>query len=165
MTRLGILLLALSALFGLYTFVLYPGLLMVLGSVRRAPAVPAPSPDTAWPPVTITVPVYNEERQVAETVQSLLRLDYPRERLQILIVSDASSDGTDAIVQGFADQGVQLVRQAVRSGKTAAEALAARHITGDIVVNTDASIRIQPRSLKPLVAPFVDPRIGPGVGP
>lgn len=160
MTRLGLLLVGGSAVFGLYVFVLYPMLLVLLARLRGSRPVPRPKPDTEWPRITITVPVYNEDRQIAETIESLLRLDYPRERLQILIVSDASTDRTDEIVRGYADRGIELVRQEVRRGKTAAENLAAAHLTGDIVVNTDASIRIEPHSLKPLIAPFADPEIG-----
>lgn len=160
MTRLGILLVAGSVAFALYTFAIYPGLLVLLGRIRRSRPVPGPAPGLSWPRVTITIPAFNEEVQIGATLESLLRLDYPRERLQILVVSDASTDRTDDIVRDFGERGVALLRQTERGGKTAAENFAASHVTGSIIVNTDASIRIQPGSLKPLIAPFADPEIG-----
>jgi glycosyltransferase involved in cell wall biosynthesis len=80
------------------------------------------------------------------------------------VVSDASTDGTDDIVRSFADRGVELVRQPERRGKTAAEELAARHVQGEIVVNSDASIRIHPGAVKALVARFRDPSVGVASG-
>ena len=106
------------------------------------------------------MPAYNEESQIAETIESLLALDYPAERRQILVVSDCSSDRTDEIVRGYADRGVELLRLEQRSGKTAAENAAARHLDGEIVINTDASIRIRRGALRSLVRHFRDPGIG-----
>jgi len=148
----------LVVLFGVYTYLGYPLLLKLLSLGK-------PSPETElgeweWPMVSITVPAYNEEHQIAETVESLLALDYPDEKRQILIVSDASTDRTDEIVRSFADRGVELVRQPERRGKTAAENAVAPRLTGDFVVNTDASIRIHRGSLKQLIAPFADPAVG-----
>jgi cellulose synthase/poly-beta-1,6-N-acetylglucosamine synthase-like glycosyltransferase len=117
-----------------------------------------------WPSITITVPCYNEQRSIAATIESLLALDYPADRRQVLIVSDASTDGTDEIVRSFADRSVELVRLPERRGKTAAENAAGPHIRGTIVVNTDATIRIVPGSLRELVAVFQDPTIGVASG-
>ncbi len=148
----------LAVVFGLYTYLGYPALLKLLTLGRKDPSSPTEGAD--WPPVSITVPAFNEEHQIAETVESLLALDYPPERKQILIVSDASTDRTDEIVRAYAGRGVELVRQEERKGKTAAENAVAPRLKGQIVVNTDASIRIHPWSLKKLIAPFSDPAIG-----
>ena len=67
------------------------------------------------------VPAYNEVHAIRRTLDSLLAIDYPADRRQILVVSDASSDGTDDVVREYADRGVELLRLAQRSGKTAAE--------------------------------------------
>jgi cellulose synthase/poly-beta-1,6-N-acetylglucosamine synthase-like glycosyltransferase len=106
------------------------------------------------------LPVYNEERAIAATLESLLALDYPPERRTILVVSDASTDRTDEIVRGYADRGVSLLRLPQRLGKTAAENAAARVVTDPIVVNTDATVRVLPHALKSLVRTFQDPAIG-----
>jgi cellulose synthase/poly-beta-1,6-N-acetylglucosamine synthase-like glycosyltransferase len=110
------------------------------------------------------VPAYNEEASIRGTIESLLALDYPRERCQIVIISDASTDRTDEIVSEYAGRGVDLLRLGNRSGKTAAENAAASRLRGDIVVNTDASIRILPQSLKPLIRAFQDPTVGVASG-
>jgi cellulose synthase/poly-beta-1,6-N-acetylglucosamine synthase-like glycosyltransferase len=122
------------------------------------------SDDSDWPFITITVPAYNEERRIRSTIESLLAIDYPSERRQILIASDASSDGTDAIVREFAEHGVELLRVEPRGGKTNAENRAGPVIRGEIVVNTDASIRILPHSVKSLVRAFRDPTVGVASG-
>ena len=142
-----------------YAYAGYPLLLWVAGRARRGRET-VEKRTWEWPRVSVTVPVYNEEREIAATLQGLLALDYPRGRMQILVVSDASTDGTDEIVRGFADRGVELLRTAARGGKTAAENAAAARLTGEVVVNTDASIRLPPGSLKALVAAFADPSVG-----
>ncbi|MEP6474158.1 MAG: glycosyltransferase, partial [Gemmatimonadota bacterium] len=91
-------------------------------------------------------------------------IDYPEDRRQILVVSDASTDRTDQIVRSFADRGVELLRLDTRRGKTAAENAAFPHCRGSILVNTDATIRILPNALKPLVAAFSDPHVGVASG-
>ncbi|MEX2375269.1 MAG: glycosyltransferase family 2 protein [Dehalococcoidia bacterium] len=153
---IGVLIVALGLL--IYTYAGYPALLALLSQLRRQPSAEAASAD--WPLVSISVPAYNEETQIRELIKSLLALDYPRDRLQILIVSDASSDGTDDIVREYADKGVELLRLEERGGKTRAENAAVEHLRGDIVVNTDASIRIRPDALKPLIAAFQDLGVG-----
>jgi cellulose synthase/poly-beta-1,6-N-acetylglucosamine synthase-like glycosyltransferase len=110
------------------------------------------------------VPSYNESRSIAATLESIISLDYPADRRQILVISDASTDGTDEVVRTFADRGVELLRLHTRRGKTAAENAAAARIRGEIVVNTDATIRILPGSLKRLVAAFADPAVGVASG-
>jgi len=154
---LGVLAAALALL--LYAYAGYPALLWLLGRLRRRP-VPDPDDVATWPSVSITVPAYNEEHQIRELVESLLALDYPRDRLQILIVSDGSTDRTDEIVSEYRDRGVELLRMPARGGQTAAENAAAERLRGDIVVNTDASIRIRPDALKPMIAAFRDPEVG-----
>ena len=149
------------ALFG-YAYFGYPALLWIGSRARPAPA-PGSVP-LEWPDITITVPCYNEERSIAATIESLLALDYPADRRHLLIISDASTDRTDEIVRGYADRGVELLRLPARGGKTAAENAAAARLRGEIVVNTDATIRIVPGALKALVAVFQDPTIGVASG-
>ena len=145
-----------------YAYLGYPVLLRLLAAVRpRPPLIQEPD---AWPIVSITIPAYNEERAIAATLDAILATDYPADRRQILVVSDASTDRTDEIVRGYADSGVELLRVQVRGGKTAAENAAREHLRGDIVVNTDASVRIAPNALKPLIARFADPRVGVASG-
>lgn len=143
----------------LYAYVLYPLTLAVLARIR-ATRVQQPGSDWEWPSVSITIPVFNEAGQMDELLESVLRLDYPSDRLQILVVSDASDDGTDERVKAYAHRGVELLRMPTRGGKTAGENAARALLRGEIVVNTDASIRIDPAALKPMIARFADPTVG-----
>jgi cellulose synthase/poly-beta-1,6-N-acetylglucosamine synthase-like glycosyltransferase len=145
-----------------YTAAGYPLLLRAIAR-SRPPLAPAPLGDTP-PMVTVVLPAFNEERQIAAAVEALLALDYPRERLQLLVVSDGSTDDTDRIVEGYAQRGVELLRIEERGGKTRAENLAAPHIRGEIVVNTDASIRLHPGAVRALVPWFADPEVGVASG-
>jgi cellulose synthase/poly-beta-1,6-N-acetylglucosamine synthase-like glycosyltransferase len=142
----------------LYSYMGYPLILMAMARLR--PRREAPPPPRDWSSISITIPVYNEGAQIRDTLESLLAIDYPADRRQILVVSDASTDGTDEIVAEFADRGVELLRLDRRAGKTAAENTARVHLRGEIVVNTDASVRIHPDALKRLVAWFGDPEVG-----
>ena len=147
----------------LYAYLGYPALLRLLGSPR--PSAPTrPTPRSELPVVTIVVPVYNEAPVIAETLEAILRLDYPVDRRQIVVVSDASTDGTDDVVARFATRGVELLRQSHRAGKTAAENAARSRLRGDVVVNTDASVRIHPAALKALVAALATPTVGVASG-
>jgi len=145
-----------------YSYVGYPVLLKLLGLGRGRRRAPPPLGE--WPSISITIPVHNEAEVIAGTLERLLELDYPVERRQILVVSDASSDGTDVIVSGFAQRGVELLRLPERRGKSAAENAARGQLRGDIIINTDASVRIDRRALKLLVAEFADPAVGVASG-
>lgn len=158
--------LAASLGFCAYPYFVYPMLLRLLSLGRRATTRPVPGRGrgAAWPPVSITIPVYNEAAVIADTLESILALDYPPERRQIVVVSDASSDGTDTIVAGYAGRGVELLRLERRGGKTAAENAARPLLRGDIIVNTDASVRIERQAVKALVAALADPTVGVASG-
>jgi cellulose synthase/poly-beta-1,6-N-acetylglucosamine synthase-like glycosyltransferase len=147
---------------GIYAYGLYPLLLKVLSLVRSRPI--ATGETDPWPSITITIPAFNEETTIGATLDRILAADYPADRRQILVVSDASTDRTDEIVRGYADRGVELLRMPQRGGKTAAENAARAHLKGEIVVNTDASVRIHPEALKPLVRCFSDPTVGVASG-
>jgi cellulose synthase/poly-beta-1,6-N-acetylglucosamine synthase-like glycosyltransferase len=144
-----------------YTYVGYPVLLMLFARLRSRR--PSPAID-AWPQVSIAVPAYNEETQIRGLLDSLLELDYPPEKKQILVMSDASTDRTDEIVREYAARGVELLRMNKRGGKTAAENAASPLLRGEIIVNTDASIRFRTDALKPLIAAFADPSVGVASG-
>ena len=157
-SSVALLVIALALALFVYAYIGYPLLVGLLAAARRR-TTPTSAP-RQWPRISITVPAYNEEREIASTLESLLQLDYPADRREIIVVSDASTDRTDEIVRSYADRGVKLIRMEKRTGKTAAENAAAAHLSGEIVVNTNASIRIGASSLKPLIAAFSDPGVG-----
>ncbi len=144
--------------FAVYTYLGYPLLLLLLVVVRRRrPPVP---PLAEWPSITIVLPVHNEEGVIQDTLENLLQLDYPADRRQIVVVSDASTDKTDGIIARYASRGVELLRMSVREGKTAAENVALPLLRGEIIVNTDASVHVERGALKRLIATFADPTVG-----
>jgi cellulose synthase/poly-beta-1,6-N-acetylglucosamine synthase-like glycosyltransferase len=155
-------LVALPVAAALYAYAGYPLALRLLAALRRPE--PPPPEMAEWPLVSVCLPAYNEEQQIAGALDAVLAMDYPRDRLQVLVVSDASSDATDEIVRGYADRGVELLRLSERSGKTGAENIATAHLRGSIVLNTDASVRVHPGALRALVRRFADPRVGVASG-
>lgn len=149
-----------AAIFG-YAYVGYPLALVTLTRGRKNQASPSAA---ELPSVTITVPVYNEERNLAEVLEALLAQDYPAERRHILVISDASTDRTDEIAASYADRGVELLRLPERRGKTAAENAADAAVRSDLIVNTDATVRLAPSALQTLVRAFADPTVGVASG-
>ena len=141
-----------------YTYLGYPVILKLLSVARRSGRSREQAAD--WPAISIQLPVFNEADVIAGTLERILALDYPGDRRQILVVSDASTDGTNEIVSSFADRGVELLCQPRRQGKTAAENAARLRLRGEIIINTDASVRIHPAAVKHLVAAFRDPSVG-----
>lgn len=144
----------------LYAYVLYPLILAFLvRALRRSAPYPQDDPET-WPLVTVLIPAHDEIDEIEDKLDNTLALDYPADRLQILVASDASTDGTDDVVRRYQDRGVELARLEPRGGKGAAQNYALSKARGEIVVNTDATTRLHPEGLKALVRPFADPRIG-----
>jgi glycosyltransferase involved in cell wall biosynthesis len=158
--RMAELLLVLAVALGVYTYLGYPAVLKLLSFRGREKARRRASAENALPRISIVLPVYNEAAVIAATLERILGVDYPADRRQILVVSDASSDGTDDIVARFADRGVALLRLPQRQGKTAAENAARPLLTGDIIINTDASVRVDTGAIRPLVAAFADQTVG-----
>jgi len=146
-----------AAALAVYTYVVYPGLLLL--AARRRAARPTTTLHD-WPLITILLPARNEETVIAATLENLLHADYPPDRRQIVVLSDASTDRTDTIVSSFVNRGVELLRMPRRNGKTALENAAIPFLRGEIVVNTDASVQVDPNALKRLVSCFADPSVG-----
>jgi len=159
---IGLVLLAIPVVFLVYAYVVYPALLWLIS--RWHPWIPPRGEPEEWPLISIVLPVHNEERVIRATLDALLAIDYPQDRRQILVVSDASTDGTHRIVEEYRARGVVLVALPERRGKTAAENESARYAVGTIVINTDATTRILPSSVKPLVNVFRDGSVGVASG-
>src|SRR6266567_4704288 len=121
MNTFAFLLLAFPIAVGLYAYVAYPLVLWLLARTKRYRASSSGSAPSSYPMVSIVIPAYNEEAQIRGAIEALLAQDYPAGRRQILVLSDASTDRTDDIVMEYASRGVELLRMAVRGGKTAAE--------------------------------------------
>jgi glycosyltransferase involved in cell wall biosynthesis len=146
-----------------YVYVGYPLLLALLAALRKAPDLrPAAAGEEL--PVTLVVSAYNEERVIREKLDNALALDYPAGQFEVMVVSDACSDRTDEIVQSFGDPRVRLLRMAQRGGKTAGLNAAVQAARGTIIVFSDANAMYERGSIRALVGPFRDPRVGAVTG-
>ena len=151
----GIFVLCLTLIF--YVYVGYPMLIAFIGSLRPRPVDKDPE---AEPSVSILIPAYNEETGIEDTLQNKLSLDYPREKMEILVISDGSVDRTDEIVNGYTSEGVRLLRQDTRAGKTMALNWAVSQARGEIIVFSDANSIYASDALRMLVYNFADPNVG-----
>ncbi len=108
--------------------------------------------------VTVIVAAYNEETVIERRLENLVALDYPPDKFHIVVASDASSDRTHELVQGFADRGVRLI-VCERGGKVAAQNRAVRETGGEILAFSDANATWAPDALRTLVRSFADPDV------
>jgi cellulose synthase/poly-beta-1,6-N-acetylglucosamine synthase-like glycosyltransferase len=112
------------------------------------------------PRVSLIIAAHNEEKDIGAKLTDALRLDYPREKLEIIVASDCSTDGTDEIVRGFARRGVILHRQEERGGKTRAQSRAVSVSSGEILIFSDATTMYEPDAIRKIVRNFADPGVG-----
>jgi cellulose synthase/poly-beta-1,6-N-acetylglucosamine synthase-like glycosyltransferase len=140
----------------LYVYVLYPLLMRMLASCLGKSV----GRGTTLPTVTVIVTAYNEERCIRSKLDNLTTLSYPRELLDILVVSDCSSDATEEIAARYDPSRVRVLRLQDRRGKTAAQNAAAAAATGEILVFTDATTQLRADALRYVVEGFADPSIG-----
>lgn len=146
----------LSLVIVFYVYAGYPLVAACLGALLRHDIKKAPFE----PNVTILIAAYNEEEGISATIENKLGLDYPRNKLEIIVISDGSTDRTDAIVTSFADQGVRLLRQEPRGGKTSALNMAVPSVQGEIIVFSDANSLYAPDALRRLLSNFADENVG-----
>ena len=110
--------------------------------------------------LSLIITAHNEEDRISDKLENTLKIDYPRELLEIVVASDCSSDNTDRIVKSFADKGVRLVRADEHKGKEYAQLCAIREAEGEILVFSDVATRIPPEALRLMAGRFVDKRVG-----
>ncbi len=140
----------------LYVYIGYP-LLVYLVSIAR----PLTVKKSAFAPLTtVLITAYNEEKDIFAKLENTLQIDYPPEKLEILVVSDCSNDRTDEIVKSFADRGVKLYRQPERHGKTMAQNAAVSRANGEIILFSDATTMYQTDVLTQMLPSFADETIG-----
>jgi len=139
----------------LFTYVVFPAIVFVRGRVVRRPYRGA---DIA-PAISMIIAAHNEAANIRPKLDNILSMDYPRDKLEVVIASDGSNDGTNEIVQQYAAQNVTLLALP-RRGKAPAldAAVAASH--GEILVFSDANSMYHPGALRALAYPFADPEVG-----
>lgn len=145
-----------SASLLLYVYVGYPVLLAALSTLFRRKR-----PDIGYTPkASVLIAAYNEEAAIARKIQQTLALEYPADKLEIVIVSDGSTDRTEEIVAAVADPRVRLIQMPQRGGKTKAQNAGVQHCTGEVIVFSDATATYHPKALLYLGAHYEDPKVG-----
>jgi cellulose synthase/poly-beta-1,6-N-acetylglucosamine synthase-like glycosyltransferase len=138
----------------------YPVIVWLLARCFGRAAVPPPVESADLPSVSLLVVAHNEAADIGARVRNALALRYPPGKLEIVIASDGSTDGTNEIVAGFAEQGVRLLAFPENRGKAAALDASIPHLTGDVVVLTDANTHMDPDAVRRLATWFADPAVG-----
>lgn len=137
------------------TYIGFPILTILRARLLRRPYLSA----DITPEVSVIIAARNEAASIGPRIENLLALDYPVDRLEVVIVSDGSEDGTDAIVASYADRGIRLVAPG-RVGKGTALGLGVAASTGEILVFSDANSIYRPDAIRALVRPLADPAVG-----
>ncbi|HSW65170.1 MAG TPA: glycosyltransferase family 2 protein [Dissulfurispiraceae bacterium] len=146
----------LSAALILYTYTGYPLLLMALAKLKKKPVMKSP----IQPSVSVVLAVRNEADRIAARLRNICEQDYPAENMEIIVVSDGSDDGTDALAESFADRRVKLIRLAQSAGKAIAVNAGVAAAGGEIIVFADARQQFDPMVIRELAANFADPAVG-----
>ena len=145
-----------SIVFIFFAYFGYPFSLWILGLFKRKVVNKAPF----LPKVTVLITAYNEEKRIKEKLDNTFALEYPREKLQILVASDGSTDRTNAIVKDYEKNGIELLAIEDRRGKENAQKEAIKRAKGDVLVFTDVATQLTPEALKEIVSNFADPSVG-----
>ena len=147
-----------------HTYLVYPLLLLVASSIVRLSPGRRRSPDhldrSDVPEVSLIIPAYNEERYLREKLLNLRELEYPKDALEILFVSDGSTDGTNEILQGAEGGNVRALYLPERRGKATALNEGVRSARHGLLILTDAATLLAPDAIRKLVRHFGDPRLG-----
>jgi len=142
--------------FIVYAYAGYPLALSLISLVRSRPVRKKP----VQPTVALIITAHNEEKRILEKLQNTLLLEYPRDRLDIVVASDCSTDATDRIVKSFEASGVRLVRSEAKGGKEAAQKLAVESTTAEVLVFSDTATILEPRAIATIVSNFSDETVG-----
>lgn len=140
----------------IYTWLIYPVLLAVARyflavTIRR---------EQVRPTVSIVLSCLNEEKQLADRIENLLSLNYPRERMEVVVASDGSTDATYRIAHSYTSRGVTAVNFLAKRGKASVHNDLIDRLKGEVVVFTDADPRFEPDLLDHLLSPFADAKVG-----
>jgi cellulose synthase/poly-beta-1,6-N-acetylglucosamine synthase-like glycosyltransferase len=146
----------LAALLLFYVYAGYPLLLAMIGLFVRSRR---PEPGYC-PRLSVLIAAYNEEEAIARKIEQTLALEYPADKLEVLVLSDCSTDRTDEIVNRFPDKRVRLIRMAERRGKTYAQNQGIKEATGEVVVFSDATAVYQSKALLYMACNYQDASVG-----
>jgi len=140
----------------IYVYLGYPALVFLFGIIRNKGV----KKGAFEPHITILIAAYNEEDNIDSTLKNKLNLDYPKEKLEVIVISDGSTDRTDEIVRRHKGERVRLIRQEPRAGKTSALNMAVPETNGKILIFSDANSLYAQDALRTLIGNFNDPSVG-----
>jgi len=150
----------------LHTYALYPFVLRLMRTRDREPRPASASRhhathDTSqtWPTVSVIIPFHNEDQWVARKLENTLSWDYPTDRLEIIAVSDGSTDQTHAMLESYAGR-VRVVSYYPRCGKPTALNRGAELARGEIFVFTDANVLLEPKAIRAMIARYEEATVG-----
>lgn len=139
-----------------YSVVGYPVFSLILAKLVDRKVAKKPY----TPTFSLIIAAYNEEKAIAGKLENSLQLDYPQDKLEIIVASDSSTDQTDEIVKSFEDRGVRLVRSSGDKGKSATLNEAVNAATGEILAFSDATGHWSKESIRSMAQNYADPRVG-----
>ena len=143
-----------------YVYLGYPLLLALVGLfVRRSKASLG-----YLPKISVLIAAYNEETGIQKKIEQTLALEYPPDKMEIIVLSDCSTDRTDEIVKSFTDPRVRLFRAPQRMGKTNAQNLGVETAQGEVLIFSDATTVYHPLALQYLASNYADPKVGAASG-
>ena len=139
----------------------YPGNPLLLWLVSlSATQIKKTNTNQTVPPISIVIPCYNEDAVILGKVRQTLALDYPKDKLEVIVVSDGSTDRTAEVVGAITDPRVRLIALPQRRGKTYAQNAAVQQSSGEFIVFSDATTVYDPQALQFLAANYQDPHVG-----
>lgn len=147
----------LSAIWIAYVWIGYPLMLRALSSIRR---FRSRTEDSFCPVVSVLIAARNEQKDIGWKIAQTLAWDYPADKLEILVGSDASTDGTDDVIRSLRNSRLVFARNRERAGKCTTLNRLAQLARGELLFFTDANTSIAPYCLKTMVRHFADSRVG-----
>jgi cellulose synthase/poly-beta-1,6-N-acetylglucosamine synthase-like glycosyltransferase len=137
-------------------YFIYPLSIYIIGLFKRNKS----GKDASGISVTVIITAFNEEKRIESKIKNTIETDYPKERMQIIVASDGSTDRSNEIINTFHDHGVELLSIVERRGKESAQREALKHARGEIIVFTDVATMLEKNAIGQIVSNFADPTIG-----
>ena len=144
-----------------YIYFGYPILMLLLSNFKKNDIK---MNEKYFPYVSLIIAAYNEEAVIKEKIENSLKLDYPKDKLEIIVFSDTSTDRTDEIVKEYEKKRIKLIRIEGRKGKTICQNEVVKLAKGEIIVFSDANSMYEPNAIKKIVRHFFDKKVGCVVG-
>src|SRR5208282_3996245 len=130
-----------------YAYFGYPCMLLLVSLFRKHPV----NKGDITPGVSFIIAAFNEEKRIRQKIENTLAQDYPKDRLEVIVASDCSTDSTDEIVNAYSGQGVKLVRARERKGKESAQKYAVDSAAGQVLVFSDVATILESNGISNIV--------------